>query len=312
MTTANLSCTSSRPCVQHGIHVQRGVLHPLRTQQLQCFKHRAYSAQLSKPSVVRAQGRGEQAARAAKKPVKAVEQTSLFQGLAEAQGQLNASNVSWTTFLGLALLAGVTFGSFIQVSHNNPNLPVYDYFTFNIDVFKGQIQAYDPQKFNVGIAKESGLVPLLLAPIWLLFPYLQVLLDEYNAEDPATVEATSDGKAGSLAFNLLMWGSIVSAFLLSGYLYLNDFPHWQCSGILAVTAFLNWRAFDNTKQGLFLAALLTVGAPLTEVVIVNGLHLWHYDRPDFFGVPHWAGWCYAQYATGTGNFGRYLWKKLKA
>ena len=142
--------------------------------------------------------------------------------------------------------------------------------------------------------------------------FLQVLLDEYNAEDPATVEATSDGKAGSLAFNLLMWGSIVSAFLLSGYVYLNDFPHWQCSGILAVTAFLNWKAFDNTKQGLFLAALLTVGAPLTEVVIVNGLHLWHYDRPDFFGVPHWAGWCYAQYATGTGNFGRYLWKKLKA
>jgi len=77
-----------------------------------------------KPSVVRAQGRGEQAARASKKPVKAVEQTSLFQGLAEAQGQLNASNMSWTTFLGLALLAGVTFGSFIQVSHNNPNLPV--------------------------------------------------------------------------------------------------------------------------------------------------------------------------------------------
>jgi len=57
------------------------------------------------------------------------------------------------------------------------SLQVYDYFTFNIDVFKGQIQAYDPQKFNVGIAKESGLVPLLLAPIWLLFPYLQVSLN---------------------------------------------------------------------------------------------------------------------------------------
>ena len=141
---------------------------------------------------------------------------------------------------------------------------------------------------------------------------MQVLADEYNADDPATIAINSDGKAGSLAWNLLMWGSIVSAFLLSGYIYLNDFPHWQCSGILAVTAFLNWKAFDNTKQGLFLAALLTVGAPLTETFIVNVLHLWHYDRPDFFGVPHWAGWCYAQYATGTGNFGRYVWKKLKA
>lgn len=56
------------------------------------------------------------------------------------------------------------------------SLQVYNYFTFNIDVFKGQIQAYDPQNFNVGIAKESGLVPLLLAPIWLLFPYLQASL----------------------------------------------------------------------------------------------------------------------------------------
>ena len=64
------------------------------------------------------------------------------------------------------------------------SLQVYDYFTFNIDVFKGQIQAYDPQKFNVGIAKESGLVPLLLAPIWLLFPYLQVSLSvQFDSTD---------------------------------------------------------------------------------------------------------------------------------
>lgn len=55
-------------------------------------------------------------------------------------------------------------------------LQVYDYFTCNINVFKAQIQAYNPQVFNIGIAKESGLVPLLLAPIWLLFPYLQVQL----------------------------------------------------------------------------------------------------------------------------------------
>jgi len=39
---------------------------------------------------------------------------------------------------------------------------------------------------------------------------------------------------------------------------------------------------------------------------VNVLHLWHYDRPDFFGVPHWAGWCYAGYAIGVGNFGRWV------
>lgn len=78
----------------------------------------------SKPVVTSAQGRGQQAANAAKKPVKAAQQTSLFQGLAQAQGQLNDSDVSWNTFLGVCLVAGVTFGSFIQVTHNNPNLPV--------------------------------------------------------------------------------------------------------------------------------------------------------------------------------------------
>lgn len=53
-------------------------------------------------------------------------------------------------------------------------LQVYHFSTFMIDVAHGRILPYDPQNFSVGIAKESGLVPLLLAPIWLLFPYLQV------------------------------------------------------------------------------------------------------------------------------------------
>ncbi len=49
-----------------------------------------------------------------------------------------------------------------------------------------------------------------------------------------------------------------------------------------------------------------VGAPLGEVIIVNVLGLWHYARPDFFGVPHWAGWCYATYALGMANAARLL------
>lgn len=73
---------------------------------------------------VQAQRPSKKAANLAKKPAKAVKQTSLFQGLAAAQGRLNDSEVSWAAFLGWGLFAGVTFGSFIQVAHNNPNLPV--------------------------------------------------------------------------------------------------------------------------------------------------------------------------------------------
>lgn len=91
-----------------------------------------------------------------------------------------------------------------------------------------------------------------------------------------------------------------------------DYPHWQCSAILAIAFLAQWLAFDGTKQGLLLSALLTVGAPAAEMIIVNVFHLWHYDRPDLFGVPHWAGWCYAAYATGVGNFGRYLVQRQQA
>jgi len=99
--------------------------------------------------------------------------------------------------------------------------------------------------------------------------------------------------------------------VLSDALYLQGAPHWVCSATLAVAAAAVWKTLDNTKGGAVLAALLTVGAPLGEVFIVNVLHLWHYDRPDFFGVPHWAGWCYGCYAVGVGTFGRWLVNKQK-
>lgn len=50
-----------------------------------------------------------------------------------------------------------------------------------------------------------------------------------------------------------------------------------------------WLKLDGSKTGALLGALLAVGAPLTEIFIVNVAQLWHYDRPDFFGVPHWTG-----------------------
>lgn len=87
-------------------------------------------------------------------------------------------------------------------------------------------------------------------------------------------------------------------------------PHWVCSVTMAITFAATYKAFDNTKQGLLLGLLLAVGAPLGEIFIVNVLHLWHYDRPDFFGVPHWTGWCYAGYGIAVGNFGRYLAQKV--
>lgn len=63
----------------------------------------------------------------------------------------------------------------------------------------------------------------------------------------------------------------------------------QISAILALAATANWAAFDGTRTGIILGALLAVGAPLSESVIVNVLGWWHYDRPDYLGVVLWAG-----------------------
>ena len=55
-------------------------------------------------------------------------------------------------------------------------------------------------------------------------------------------------RARSLAYVMLNWGLIVAMFLASDYVYLANFPHWQCSAILAALFAANFRAFDNTRQ----------------------------------------------------------------
>jgi len=221
-----------------------------------------------------------------------VQQTGIWQRLATAQQNLNQRDqVSWSKVLGVSLFTGVTFGTFVQVSHNNGFLPMYDYFAFTINT-------------PLGPAVESMLVPLLLAPIWLLYAWAYPLADAAYEDDEAT--ETAQLKARSLSYNLLNWGVITAMFLLSSYLYLSDFPHWQIYAILYPLWIAQYKAFDNTKQGLFLGLLLAAGAPVVEMFIANVLHLWHYDRPDLNGVCFWASACYAAYAHGVGNFGRYL------
>ncbi len=60
--------------------------------------------------------------------------------------------------------------------------------------------------------------------------------------------------------------------------------------ILAAVGAANWRAFDDTRQGLALAAVCAVVAPAAELVIMRWLGLWHYPRPDVFGTLGFPSW----------------------
>ncbi len=56
-------------------------------------------------------------------------------------------------------------------------------------------------------------------------------------------------------------------------------PYRDIGLTLASLAALNWAAFDRTPQGLLLAALCGVAAPISEIVLMAGFGVWHYDRP---------------------------------
>jgi hypothetical protein len=226
----------------------------------------------------------KQAQRAADKTKR--ESQGLVKDILSARESLLQRGVSPGTIALQCGLASLTFGFLFQITHNVGFLPVYDVWAFNLGPFP-----------------EAWTIPIALAPIWLLYGYVAPILDEY-VNDGATREAQEN--AADPAFTAVCWGALAAQFLFSDLLYQIGTPHWLCSASLAVMAAAIWRKFDNTSQGAVLAGLLTVGAPLGEVIIVNVLHLWHYARPDFFGVPHWAGWCYATYALGVANAARLL------
>ena len=53
----------------------------------------------------------------------------------------------------------------------------------------------------------------------------------------------------------------------------------EIAAILAALAAANWAAFDRTPQGLLLATVCGLGAPVSELVLMKLFGVWHYDRP---------------------------------
>lgn len=85
-------------------------------------------------------------------------------------------------------------------------------------------QVYDVLPFSVGPFLQSWLVPLVLAPIWVLYGYLYPLLDSYFDDEAV-------GFASELSSNprflVLLWASLTAMFILSDVLYFKQVDHWQ-------------------------------------------------------------------------------------
>ena len=86
------------------------------------------------------------------------------------------------------------------------------------------LQVYHYLNFNIGPFLNSGLVPILLAPIWVLYGWLYPILDELLEEGSAD---EVKGLSGSLGSIFITWALLALTFILSDELYLKDIPHWQ-------------------------------------------------------------------------------------
>ena len=98
---------------------------------------------------------------------------------------------------------------------------------------------------------------------------------------------------------------------ISALLYSKDVPYLGIHIVLGLLAVVNWKVFDGTRQGLALATLCGVAAPLSELVLINGFGVWQYPHPDLFGpggIPSWTFWCYFFYTPAVGNIARTLRK----
>ena len=84
---------------------------------------------------------------------------------------------------------------------------------------------YDVLPFKIGPFLESGLVPIVLAPIWILYGYLYPLLDEFFSDESATDEARQ--RAAALPAVVYTWFLCAAQFILSDFLYLNGVAHIQ-------------------------------------------------------------------------------------
>ena len=240
-----------------------------------------------------------------------------MQDIAEVLTASPVSGPSLAKFAAALFLSGATLGPLLDAIHGTVELNHYDVFPINI----------------AGL-HSSALVPPLLGSFYAVAGGMIVAMDWIATSDaqikiPGSgflagilradsnldkTEETCDERT-SLPAVALCTGALAYLLELSANLYGNDVPYYQIHATLAAAAFANWWIFDGTRQGAVLGAICGVGAPLSELVIMQLFGLWHYPRPDVFGaqgLPSWVAWCYAFYTPALSNLARSYWQRVKS
>lgn len=93
-------------------------------------------------------------------------------------------------------------------------------------------------------------------------------------------------------------------YYLSGYLDNIHVGNLIIHIALAILAVGGFKVFDGSYAGLLLALATAVAGPLTEIVLINGFHLYYYTNSDWLGICSWIPWVYFLGAPAVLNLAR--------
>ncbi|KAG2454437.1 hypothetical protein HYH02_001456 [Chlamydomonas schloesseri] len=203
-----------------------------------------------------------------------------------------ANAPEWPAFLGTLANSGFITGTLLDGIHSRMGLQVYDW-----------------TPLVLGGLKTSAAVPPLLALFYVVLGSLVPIADNLS---PSPETDSIRQRCNETFYVAAAFGVLAGLLQLSATLYDSNVPYWQIHAILGTAALVNWKLFDGTRQGIALALLCGVGAPLAEVVLLQLVPLWHYPRADLGGVfVSWVFWCYFFYTPALGALARYLWSTMK-
>ena len=253
-----------------------------------------------------------------------------------------ASHIAWGRGAALLFVAGATLGPLLDGIHGMVHLLSYDSLPLELGGLHSSL--WVPLLLGVFYAVAGSLqVRCSSVSCRVLYAassshkHAQVLLDEAALEVGAEPQQGLLGTLASIAQQLLglqtegnvtrtqealqqraqppavalATGATAALLALSAVLYREHVPYPVITVVLAAAAAANWKAFDGTRQGAFVAVLCGLAAPLSELVIIR-LGLWHYQQPDLLGaqgIPSWVPFCYIFYTAPLSNLARLILKR---
>ncbi|KAL6746529.1 hypothetical protein V8C86DRAFT_2939848 [Haematococcus lacustris] len=148
------------------------------------------------------------------------------------------------------------------------------------------LQQYDWMPLQLGGLATSAAVPPLLAMFY----------------------CVAAARSSDVTWVAISFGVLAAQLQLSAWAYASGAPLDQLTALLAAVALASWWVLDGTKQGLALAALVAVGAPAAELLLLHWLPLWHYPRADILGgqFVSFVPCCYGGYTPALAALARFL------